>query len=211
MQNLTGEGTQKVEELATRHNLSASAVKTLLDAIRAGGGRMAQFNHPELGGMGQWSHGGMTMIGEMSNHDLKQRVDALCNDLASMMENEGAPLPYASLPSQHHESNSDSKAGSLAVSQFAPNTAASDQGQWWSSELGSPSSTGGQNDVRYAFFPKKRRLVIQVKNQLSVYDTGEHQITGFSQRQGHDQSLTFTSQHGLISVNDLARVDQPGQ
>jgi hypothetical protein len=207
MQDLTAESTRKVEELATRHNLSASAVKALLDAIRAGGGRMAQFNHPELGGMGQWSHGGMTMIGEMSNNDLKLRVDTLCNDLATMMENEGAPLPYASLPSQHHELNSDLTAESPAVSLFAPRTAQSDPGQWWSAELGSPSSTGAQNDIRYAFFPTKRRLVIQVENQLSVYDTGDHQITGFSQRQGRDQSLTFTSQHGLISVSDLARVD----
>jgi hypothetical protein len=44
---------------------------------------------------------------------------------------------------------------------------------------------------------------------VSVYDTGEHRITGFSQQQGGDQSLTFTSQLGLVRVADLALVGQP--
>jgi hypothetical protein len=38
---------------------------------------------------------------------------------------------------------------------------------------------------------------------VSVYDTGEHRITGFSQQQSGDQSLTFTSQFGLVRVADL--------
>jgi hypothetical protein len=39
-----------------------------------------------------------------------------------------------------------------------------------------------------------------------VYDTGEHHITGFSQQQSGDQSLTFTSQLGLVRVADLPQV-----
>jgi hypothetical protein len=211
MQDLTAEGTQKLEELAARHKLSSGAVKTLRDAIKAGGGRMAQFNHPELGGMGQWSHGGMIMIGEMSNNELKQRIDTLCNDLASMMENEGAPLPFTSLPSQHHESNSGSTTDSPAAGLLADGSAQRDQNQWWPSNFGTPSSTGAQNDIRYAFFPSTRRLAILDKNQVTVYDTGDHKIIGFSQRQGPDQSLNLTSQHGQISLADLTRVDHNGQ
>jgi hypothetical protein len=41
---------------------------------------------------------------------------------------------------------------------------------------------------------------------VRIYDTSEHQITGFSQQQGSDQSLTFTSQFGLMRVADLASV-----
>ena len=36
-----------------------------------------------------------------------------------------------------------------------------------------------------------------------MYDTGEHRISGFSQQQGSDQSLTFTSQYGIVRVADL--------
>ena len=71
-------------EIAQRHGFSADAARAVTDALRHGGGHMAQFNHPELGGMGQWSAGGMLMIGDMFNHALKARVDALCRDLAAM-------------------------------------------------------------------------------------------------------------------------------
>jgi hypothetical protein len=35
--------------------------------------------------MGQWSQGGMIMIGDMLNQGLKYRVDALCNELAGIL------------------------------------------------------------------------------------------------------------------------------
>ena len=75
--------------------------------------------------------------------------------------------------------------------------------EWWPAELGSPASVGAQNDLRYAFFPAARRLAIARDGQVTVYDTGDHRIGGFSQQQSGDQSLTFTSQHGLVRVADL--------
>ena len=54
-------------------------------ALEVGNGTMAQFNHPELGGFGQWSSGGMTMIGNMFDANLKSRVAALCTDLAQSL------------------------------------------------------------------------------------------------------------------------------
>ena len=47
------------------------AVATLLRAVLDAAACMAQFSHPELGGMGQWSQGGMIMIGDMFNNGLK--------------------------------------------------------------------------------------------------------------------------------------------
>ena len=54
--------------------VSVDAVRTLLFAVAAGGGTLAQFNHPELGGNGQWMSGGMTMVGDMFNYGLKATV-----------------------------------------------------------------------------------------------------------------------------------------
>jgi hypothetical protein len=79
-------------------------------------------------------------------------------------------------------------------------------GAWWPAEPGTPTSTGAQNDMLYACFPGRRRLAIQQGGQVRVYDTGERTISGFSQQQGGDQSLTFTSQFGLVRVADLALV-----
>ena len=59
-------------------------------AVRRGGGGQAQFSHPDLGGMGQWSRGGMTQVGDMFNNSLKAQVAAACQDLALLAAGEGA-------------------------------------------------------------------------------------------------------------------------
>src|SRR5271169_4621567 len=88
MPNLTPEGLRIVTDVATRHGVSLDVALTLLGALAQGNGRQAQFNHPELGGMGQWSQGGMIMIGDMFNQGLKHRVDALCNELADFLRSQ---------------------------------------------------------------------------------------------------------------------------
>jgi Short C-terminal domain len=197
MQNLRPEGLRIVTDVATRHGVSLDVALTLLGALAQGNGRQAQFNHPELGGMGQWSQGGMIMVGDMFNQHLKYRVDALCNELAGLLRSQ--PLGEA-------EAGRIQSSGER-VSLFVAGTGSA--GAWWPAELGTPTSTGAQNDMLYACFPGRRRLAIQQGGQVRVYDTGEHTIWGFSQQQGGDQSLTFTSQFGLVRVADLALVS-PG-
>jgi hypothetical protein len=200
MQTLSPEGLRLVEDIATRHGVSREATIVLLRALSEGSGYQAQFNHPDLGGMGQWSQGGMTMIGDMFNNGLKHRVDMLCSELAPLVRQQAFPGGAAQYASQ-----SQSQGGfGAGVSLFVPGTGSSSQ--WWPAELGSPSSTGAQNDMRYACFPGARRLAIRLGSDVRVYDTGEHVISGFSQQQSADQSLTFTSQFGLVRVDDLKRV-----
>jgi hypothetical protein len=38
---------------------------------------------------------------------------------------------------------------------------------------------------------------------LTLYDTLDHQLGGFSQHQSHAGSLSFHSQHGLVDVGSL--------
>jgi hypothetical protein len=49
-------------------------------------------------------------------------------------------------------------------------------------------------------------LAIKDGHEVQVYDTGDHEIFGVAQAQSTDQTLTFTSQNGLVRVADLARV-----
>jgi hypothetical protein len=74
-----------LQALAERHGVSLEAVRHLLRALQAGQGNMAQFDHPDLGGFGQWSRGGMVMVGRMNDHALKAQVDALCTELATAL------------------------------------------------------------------------------------------------------------------------------
>ena len=71
-----------IDDLATEYGVSPEAVRVLQDALRRGGGKQAQFSHPDLGGMGQWSAGGMTQVGDMFNTALKDKVNRLCSALA---------------------------------------------------------------------------------------------------------------------------------
>ncbi len=175
-----------VAALARQHGVSEDAVRVLQDAVRRGGGRQAQFSHPDLGGMGQWSAGGMTQVGDMFNGALKDKVNALCQALAQAGE---APnLGGHTAP--HGEA--------------APPKPATRGEDWWPDGLGRPSSTGAQNGMRYATFPDRHRIVVEQAGTVTVYDSGDHRISGVSQQQSGTQDLRFTSQNGSVRATDLA-------
>ena len=48
---------------------------------------MAQFSHPDFSGSGQWMCGGMTMVSDMFNNQLKGRVNSLCAELSNLVVN----------------------------------------------------------------------------------------------------------------------------
>jgi hypothetical protein len=191
---LTPQGSQAIEELARRYYVSVDAVMTLLQAVINGGGTMAQFSHPDLGGSGQWMQGGMTMVGDMFNNALKAKVDQLCSELAGLAATQTLFAPPA--PGQQPRN------ASLSVPSSGSN--------WWPADLGTPSSTGSQNNVRYAVFPSAQRLVIEINGQIAAYDTMNNQIGGVSQQQGADASVTFTSQFGLVRLIDLPIIPDHG-
>ena len=199
MRPLTDEGQRALNDIAARHGVSMDAVEHLLMAVVAGGSSQAQFNHPELGGMGQWSQGGMIMVGDMFSNGLKARVDALCNELANLVRGADVFRPPPQSQSQFQGGG---------VSLFVPGTFSS--GNWWPDELGPAASVGSQNNLRYAFFPETRRLAIDLGGRIRVYDTRDHQIGGFSQQQGGGQSLSFSSQYGLVDISSLAEVTGTG-
>ncbi len=194
-----------LDAIAARHGVGPDAVRHLLDALARGHGRMAQFNHPDLGGMGQWSAGGMTMIGDMFNFGLKARVVALCDELA--------PLATAR-PAESQGFQAQGFSGQGFSGQGFSSQGFSGQGfggSWWPDGLGQPASSGSQNDARYAFFPDSRRLAIETGGRVTLYDTGDHQIGGVSQQQGSSRSLSFTSQYGPVRLDDLPVVGEPGR
>lgn len=222
MQQLTDEGRRIVDGVAQRHGFSSDAVLTMLRAVSAGYGNQAQFNHYEFGGMGQWSSGGMTMIGDMFNNYLKGRVASLCQELSTLIQ--GQPLFAVPAQSQSQsqgsgfqnqgggwqgqsggnsqQQSSGGMGGGAGTSLFVPNRS----NNWWPSDLGMAGSTGSQNNLRYAYFPNAHRLAIDQGGQVNVYNTLDHQIGGFGQQQSGDQSITFTSQYGLVRVADLPMI-----
>jgi hypothetical protein len=176
--------TENLKAIADRRGVSLEAARHLYEALRASHGGMAQFSHPELGGHGQWMRGGMTMIGDMFNNALKAKVDAHCAELAGLAASEPA------------------RAETAGASFFSTKN-------WWPSELGRPSSTGGQNQLSYAYFPQKDRVAVRDGDAISLFDTTGHEVSGFSQQQQNDiQGLHLSSNRGLTPVLSLPRVER---
>ena len=198
MPRLTPEGEKIIAALASQYSISVASVKLMLDAVARGGGTMAQFNVPEFGG-GQWMRGGMIMVGDMFNNALKATVDNLCNDLARLLASQ--PNLYEPvLPLQPGQQQSQGGAGVSYQSSLQ-------SGSWWPETLGNASSTGSQNNLRYAYFPSINRLAIDDGGRIEVYDTTGYDIGGFGQQQGGSAgSLTFSSQRGIVRIEDLPRV-----
>ena len=218
MKQLTPEGQQIINNLAQRYNFSPDAVFSLLQSVINGNGSMAQFNHREFGGSGQWMKGGMIMLGDMFNNGLKNSVGGLCQELSNLIANQPGLIQSGSFQSQNQGSQQQSNYGGNfansggqqqnsggpvgAVSLFVPPPAGS-SGNWWPAGLQFPNSTGAQNNVRYAYFGTIRRLAIEANGHVTLYDTLDHQIGGFSQQQSVGGSIIFTSQYGLVDVKTL--------
>ncbi len=182
MQQLTSVGQNIINDISQRYNLSHDSAVSMLAAVNRGGGSMAQFSCPELGS-GQWMRGGMTMVGDMFNHGLKNTVNNLCGELSNALAN--------------HQ-------------MFPPAKQGSSGNNWWPGNFGSPSSSGSQNNIRYAFFPQAQRLVVERNGDVTVFNTLNHIISGVSQQQGGNTSLTFSSQFGTISTLNLPLIEGPG-
>lgn len=189
MLNLTPQGQTLVQDLAQRYGVSQDAVATLFQALIRGGGRGAQFTHPELGGRGQWMPDGMVTVGDMNAPALKAKVEGLCTALAAALA----------------QSPQTEDVPGLYIPDAARTT-----GHWWPFSLGAPSASGSQNHISYAYFSETHRLAVEIKGHVTVYDTQDYQISGLAQQQGDTATLTLITQKGLIPLESLPVVDPPG-
>ena len=214
MEQLTPEGLKVVNDLAQRFGFTQEAVIQMMFAMLRGRGTMAQFNHPEFAGSGQWMRGGMLMLGDMFNHSLKARVDGLCQAISAQLASQPELFPVGSFQSQNQSGGGQQmQVGMAPMPAMAPLGTGSQslftpdpRDTWWPKELGTPSAMGAQNEVRYAFFPAVGRLAIEANGRMTVYDTAEHHIAGFSQQQGPGGAVVFSTPGGSVSLASLASV-----
>jgi hypothetical protein len=183
----------------------------MMFSVLNGNGSMAQFNHPEFAGSGQWMRGGMLMLGDMFNHSLKGRVDSLCQEISGILANQPGLLQSGSFQSQSQSGSgqqNQATGGPMGQSSlFVPDP----EDHWWPEDLGKPNATGNQNNVRYAYFSNPHRLAVKTGGEVWVYDTLDHQIGGFSQQQGMGGSIGFSSQYGTVNLGSLPVVTRNGQ
>lgn len=193
----------RVAAIAARHGFGPEAARVVREALRAGRG-MAQFDHPELGGRGQWMSG-MIMIGAMSDHALKARVAALCADLAEIGD-EPTPRGAGSPPGAAGETF-DAMETWKPMEPLKPMRPMAPLERWWPEDLGEPESAGSQDGMSYAYFARPGRLAVRRDGETTLYDTGGRAVTGVAQRQSREsRDLTFTGPDGDVPLASLNQV-----
>lgn len=214
MHHLTTADRKTIEEIAERHCFSIPATVHMLDAVIGGQGTVARFTHEEFAGAGQWMRDGMILLSDMYNVSLKARVGGLCEDLASLVARqryltESASRQSAQAPATPGWNTPRRPRSTSAVpgaDLFDPEPPA-----WWGQGLRQPDSSGTRDGVRYAYFARQHRLAVEAGGTVTLYDTLDHRITGFSQRASDRGTAGFISQHGKVPLGRLPVVAVNGR
>jgi hypothetical protein len=80
--------------------------------------------------------------------------------------------------------------------------------RWWPDQMGEAASSGSSDELRYAYFPRAHRLLLERHGELTIYDTGLHQFRGALRPHGSDGMLSFTSQNGRVTLDLLKIIPQ---
>jgi len=198
-----------IDALAQRYPFGEMAIAHLLAAVADGQTQMAEFDHPDFGGPGMWMAGGMLMLSRPNDHQLKAEVEALCEELGALLRAEPGLVDNTSIRHSSVAAVSQSqtqRSGVPGPVHGQPSMAAASSD--WPAALGTPNVTGSQNDLRYAWSAETARLAIDDGRAITLYDTGDHWISGISQQQGGQHAnLTLTSQHGTVVLSDLHKIE----
>jgi hypothetical protein len=80
----------------------------------------------------------------------------------------------------------------------------------WLSELGIATTSGTSAEMRYAYFPQNRRLAVEWRGVLTIYDTAEYQFRGMLQAHSAETvGISIMTQRGRVRLADLATVSAP--
>ncbi|MBO9471851.1 SHOCT domain-containing protein [Endozoicomonas sp. G2_2] len=184
----------RLAKFSRQYGFSEDAVRHLFEAVTQGGGDMAMFDHPEFHGPGQWMRGGLMMTTTPGDRVLNNAIESLCNRLSALLRAQHAP----------------GQSGYRRISPEARawDTSVSPRQRWWPHEWGDPVATGHTDDLAYAFFDDAARMAIRSGDQVDLYKTADHCITGIAQaQQGTSATLVFTTPFGELPLDELARCD----
>lgn len=80
----------------------------------------------------------------------------------------------------------------------------------WPAELGIASTSGSSAEMRYAYFPKNRRLAVEWRGVVTIYDTAEYQFRGMLQAHSAETvGMSILTQRGRVPLTELATVLVP--
>src|SRR3984957_16062639 len=80
----------------------------------------------------------------------------------------------------------------------------------WPSDLGIASTSGSSSEMRYAYFPQNRRLAVEWRGVVTIYDTAEYQFRGMLPAHSAETvGMSILTQRGRVRLTELATVSAP--
>lgn len=175
--------------IAERYHVSEDAVRALFRALESTEGKVAEFNHPDLGGSGQWMPG-MIMLSDTDDAQAKARIAGLCAEVSAIVQGRGTSADEAlAMPMD---------AGASAACVTMPPGES-----WWPASFGHPTAAGDQHGIRYAYFPDRDRLLVQQGGHILSYDTTGRRIIAFAQEQSTGSRICFTTERGPLELGEM--------
>jgi hypothetical protein len=72
------------------------------------------------------------------------------------------------------------------------------------------STSGTSPEMRYAYFPQIRRLAVEWRGVITIYDTAEYQFRGMLQAHSAETvGMSILTQRGRVRLTDLVTVSAP--
>jgi len=182
-----------IQSVAERYLIDEPVVRRLYDQLKGSCATACRFDIPELGGVGEWSPGHVTGA-PGADHSLRMRIDGLCSELAALIQGSQTSAPEALTREAH-----------TAPASARVDLPAGDS--WWPASFGSPAVSGDKFGMRFAFFPRAKRLLVQQGGRIDAHDTSDDQITGVAEMTGGTSDLGFNTNRGAVKLDEWKCVE----
>jgi hypothetical protein len=132
----------------------------------------------------------MLMIHAGADRQLRTRVEGLLDEVAAVVRGSETAAPAAL------QRDPGSPAAASRVDLPAGES-------WWPASYGHPTAHGCQSGIRYALFPGRHCVLVQIGSRIDCYDTADHQVHGVGQQQGHSSRLVLSTATGEVPLDRL--------
>ncbi len=173
---------KKLAEVGQKYGFSLDAMQALGAALLQGGLKRARFNHPELGGIGLWSYGEVT-IGDMSDEDTRVRIWQATDALLPALEKVHVP--------------EDVRRATQDQTLIMP---------WWGDiKLGTPAVQGVLETLTYGYFLECHRAIVRKGEDITHYNAAGLAVTDIGVIYGERgvPIVALKLVDGMIPVNEL--------
>jgi hypothetical protein len=199
--------TQIISSLAKKYGLPSEIVQQLAYEMQKNRGEAVRFDIEYLGGKGRWKLNQSASVGNGFDVELNNFITDLCSDLSDHIRADAANVDdddddeAPTIPSRPRGNSALDDTIGIPPLSLKPNV-------WWPEDFGDePDMTGHVGEIRYAYFPQRRRLVLRQGLRNRIFDTANFDVQEIAvgTESGFFNLVVLTS-HGDFRLGDFREV-----